>query len=345
MGQALSAGEVARRLRLGPSSLESWQASWRRDRLPVRARGRPARRADRDTRNLVVIAMHLLGPGVGVPTLQNLFPGVARSELADLARRYRNVYRRRRRGLRYTLRWTSPGTVWAMDFTESPLPIDGDYPYILVVRDLSSGAVLAALPTREATAEVVCDVLRWLFMAHGAPLVLKSDNGSHFANEDVARLLDRWSTMALLSPPGTPAYNGACEAGIGGLKTRAHDQSTRHGRPGQWTCDDVETARLMANETARPWGLASPTPDQAWRPRVRVAAADRDAFVAAVATLRPLVHRELYPDDEAPAPGALVRAQIERVTITRALIERDCLQLRRRRFTLSITQRAARKIT
>jgi transposase InsO family protein len=313
--------------------------------MVVRGRGRPARRADRDTRNLVIIAMHILGPGVGVPTLRNLFPDVPRGELRDLAHRYRTVCRRRRRGLRHTLRWTTPGTVWAMDFTEAPLPIDGEYPYILLVRDLASGQVLAALPAREASAATVCSVLVWLFMVHGAPLVLKSDNGSHFANEDVARLLARWSTIALLSPPGTPAYNGACEAGIGGLKTRAHEQSTRHDRPGQWTCDDIETARLMANETARPWGLAAPTPADAWHLRGSIDAADRDVFAAAVARLRSLVRSELYPDDPAPSLGRLAQAQVERIAVTRALIEGDYLQLRRRRFTLSITQRAAGNIT
>lgn len=331
----LRAGEVAERLRLRTGTLEAWQARWRRDRIRVRARGRPRQQATREQRNLLLLALYLLGPGVGVPTLRSLFPGVARSAVCEIVARYRRVYRRRRRGLRHALRWTSPGTVWAMDFTEPPLPIDGDYAYILVVRDMACGKLLAAVPTREATAAVVCSVLVALFLAHGAPLVLKSDNGSHFVNEEVGRLLSAWRTMALLSPPHTPSYNGACEAGIGGLKTRAHDESARCDRPGQWTCDDVETARLAANETARPSGIAAPTPDQAWQSRVPLEAADRDRFAATVARLRPEARRDL-------GPGPATPTQVDRVAITRALIERDYLQLRRRRFTLSITQRAVR---
>ena len=67
----------------------------------------------------------------------------------------------------------------------------------------------------------------------------------------------------LLSPPGTPEYNGACEAGIGSLMTRANHESFRNDRPGEWTCDDIEGARLMANQTARPQGHMGPTPDEA----------------------------------------------------------------------------------
>lgn len=331
----LRAGTVAERLRVRAGTLQAWEARWRRDRMRVRPRGRPRQEATPEQRNLVLVALYLLGPGVGVPTLRALFPGLARSALCEIVARYRRVYRRRRRGLRHALRWTVPGTVWAMDFTEPPLPIDGEYPYILVVRDLASGKLLAAVPTRGADASAVCAVLTTLFLAHGAPLVLKSDNGSHFVNEEVGRLLAAWRTMALRSPPWTPSYNGACEAGIGGLKTRAHDESARQDRPGQWTCDDVETARLVANETARPSGIAAPTPDQAWRSRVPVEVADRHRFAATVDRLRPEARRDL-------GHGPATPSQVDRVAITRALIERDYLQLRRRRFTLSIAQRAVR---
>src|SRR5205085_6405858 len=103
--------------------------------------GRPPSYADRDTRNLVIAAFHLLGPGLGLPTLQQLFPALARRDLEELVRRYRFVYRKRRRSFCHTLRWTTPGAVWAIDFTEAPLPIDNEYSYILAVRDLASGNV------------------------------------------------------------------------------------------------------------------------------------------------------------------------------------------------------------
>src|SRR5437867_2443518 len=66
--------------------------------------------------------------------------------------------------------------------------------------------------------------------------------------------------------------------GIGGLKTRAHHESARNYRPGEWTCDDVEAARLMANQTGRPWGAAGLTPDQAWLHRRPIDQEDRSIF-------------------------------------------------------------------
>jgi hypothetical protein len=71
-----------------------------------------------------------------------------------------------------------------------------------------------------------------------------------------------WGTLQLLSPPGTPEYNGTCEAGIGSLKTRTHHEAARNDRPGEWTCDDVEGARMMDNETGRPWGVNGLTPKE-----------------------------------------------------------------------------------
>lgn len=44
----------------------------------------------------------------------------------------------------------------------------------------------------------------------------------------------------LLSPPFFPSYNGAIEAGIGSLKTRAHLEAARHGHSCEWNCDDLE---------------------------------------------------------------------------------------------------------
>ncbi len=70
------------------------------------------------------------------------------------------------------------GSVWAMDFTDPEVAIEGGYDRVLVVRDLASGTTLSTLATR---GEIVRDVraeLERLFQEHGAPLVLKSDNGS-----------------------------------------------------------------------------------------------------------------------------------------------------------------------
>ena len=46
-----------------------------------------------------------------------------RAVLRDLRNRYREVHRRKR-GYLHALKWTRPGTVWAMDFAHAPCPID-----------------------------------------------------------------------------------------------------------------------------------------------------------------------------------------------------------------------------
>jgi len=150
------------------------------------------------------------------------------------------------------LRWHHVGAVWAVDYAEPPQPIDGRYAALVSVRDLASGKQLAWLPVPEATAEQAAAALESLFREHGPPLVLKSDNGSPFTAEQSVALLREWQVVPWFSPPYTPRYNGACEAGIGGLKVRTHPLAAQHGRPGRWNSEDVEAARRLADEEHYP---------------------------------------------------------------------------------------------
>ena len=260
----LSLSEAAVRLGVAQRTLERWLAEWKRNWLRTRGRGRPARRSDRQLRNRVLALIDLLGPRVGVPTLQAFCPELARGEVRDLLRRYRRVWKRKRRLLTRTLHWRRPGSVWAIDFTEPPLPVEGCFDRVLAVRDLASGYQLLWLATADESSPTARDALEMLFRQYGAPLVLKSDNGSAFIAAEMETLLARWQVWHLYSPPFLPEYNGACEAGIGSMKTRTHHQATRRGRAGEWTCEDLEAARQEANETARPWGHRGPTPGEIW---------------------------------------------------------------------------------
>lgn len=322
-------------LRLTPRTLREWQEGWRDDRLEVEPRGRPAERADQSMRDTIVAMFHLMGPGVGLRTLQAMFPETARRELEDMLHRYRDVYLTRTSMLVHVLRWRRAGAVWAMDFTQPPTPIEGQYEKILVVRDLASGETLLSLPVESETSKSVRDALIALFLEHGVPLVIKSDNGSPFVAEETQKLLAEWSVLQLLSPPGTPEYNGACEAGIGGLKTRAHHESARNDRPGEWTCDDVEAARLMANQTGRPWGAAGVTPDQAWSYRRPIDQDDRKVFGELVADFaeEARVEQGYLPGIDL---GPAARAAVHRVAISRALVAYGILEVRRRRIPLAI---------
>ncbi len=139
---------IAELLRLAPRTLRQWCCNVEQARLRVSMLGRTVLRTAPSERNEVIALLDELGPRRGVPTLHTLFPRMARAELADLVHRYRRVWRQRHQQPLCVLHWQVPGTVWAMDVAEPPIPIDGIYPYLLAVRDLASGAAAVAAAAR-----------------------------------------------------------------------------------------------------------------------------------------------------------------------------------------------------
>jgi transposase InsO family protein len=264
-----------------------------------------------------------------VATLREHFPAIARNELTELLHSYRAAWQAQHRHAPHVLRWQRPGTVWAMDFAEAPAPIDGCFPYLLAVRDLASGRQLLWRPVRAQSAEVVIAELMPLFMSHGAPWVMKTDNGSAFIADPLTRFLGRWQTLTLFSPPRMPSYNGAIEAAISSLKTRTERLAVQLGHPGLWTSTIVEAARQEANTTARPRRLRGETPDDVWFRRRPLTQDERDQFRATVRRLRDDVRMEKC----LPSPGELSRndqAVVDRFSIRRALVAHDLLLFRRK---------------
>ncbi|MCI0657638.1 MAG: hypothetical protein L0170_11285, partial [Acidobacteria bacterium] len=241
--QGLSRQEAARRLSISPAVLGRWNRRWRVDRLGLRPRGRRSVELDRDALRGILSAFALMGPHASVSALRELFPEVPRAALEETLRRARSLMFRRLAWCLHALQWTRSGTIWAADFTTPPARVDGIYNRVLLVRDLASGMQLLCLPCQGEGAEVLLLALRWLFVLHGVPLVLKMDNGSAFISHETRRFLQQAGVLALYSPPETPSYNGSIEAGIGSLEVRVFYESARHDRPGQWTCDDLAAAR------------------------------------------------------------------------------------------------------
>ena len=198
--------------------------------------------------------------------------------LDNLRQRIERLQRWKHSELIYTLTWKNPGRVWAMDYTKPPMKVDGIYGKILNVRDLASGKTLASLPVIEESGENTRNLLLQLFVQYGAPLVIKSDNGSPLICQLVRSLLDSWGVTFLLSPPYWPQYNGSCEAGNGSLKIRAHHLAAANDRVDDWSCEDVEGARLQANELACSRRYGGLSPDEIWRDREAVTATERENF-------------------------------------------------------------------
>src|SRR5262249_17679616 len=138
--------EIADRLQLAPRTMRQWQFDRCRPRRRLLSLGRPTCCSSPGQRNAVIALLAEVGPAIGVPTLFGCFPWRPRRELADLLQRYRRVWRRRHRQALHVLHWQVPGSVWAMDFSEKPWPIDGLYRYLLAVRDLASGQQLLWQP-------------------------------------------------------------------------------------------------------------------------------------------------------------------------------------------------------
>jgi transposase InsO family protein len=315
--------------------LKKWIDGFEKNGLALEPRGRPVKESDWEQRLAVLALFDTLGPDIGLPTLQQFFGAMPKRELEDLARNYRKVHYDGKRVSVHALSWSHAGAVWAMDYTAPPRIIEQRFRTILVVRDLASGKLLLALPAEADSAQTTVDALRALFAEHGPPLVMKSDNGGHFVAQAVEALLEAHGVVHLRSPFNMPSYNGACEAGIGSLKIRAHIEAARHDRPGEWTLDDVEAARLRGNELGRPFGARCGSPDSMWADRSPLLEEARTQFQALVCQNRlEELSRRGYQDGT--PVGESVRLSIGRASIGRALSQLGFVQYRRRSIPLPI---------
>jgi len=336
--------QTADLLHLAPRTLRQWDYDFRTQAIDIKPLGRPTLRSSRQDRNEVIEVLCELGPATGLPTLQACFPGMPRAELDDLLHRFRRIWSIRHQHTAHRLRWLVPGTVWAMDFTEAPHPIDGLYPYLLAVRDLASGQQLLWLPLKTATARETIPALQPLFTQYGPPLVLKTDNGSPFCAEATQEFFSTWGVIPLFSPPRTPRYNGAIEASIGSLKTRTEQHATASGRSTHWSWEDTAAARAEANASARPHGPNGPTPDALWDARRTITQEERNLFATSVNRQR----TEVRLKEGWPMIGPLTAKQarmIDRQAIRRALEEHGLLLYSRRRIPLPFTKKKVTDIT
>jgi putative transposase len=334
----LSLPEAANRLHLAPRTLRDWYADFRIAMPGIHLLGRPTLRSSWEDRTAVLDVLNELGPATSVATLRDCFPEMPRVELADLHQRYRRVCQKRYQAAPDVLGWQRVGAVWAIDFSEAPGPIDGIHPYLLAVRDLASHQQLLWLPTRDLVAQTAIDALQMLFTIHGAPLVLKTDNGSAFLADATKHFLSSWQVQVLFSPPHMPRYNGSIEAGIGSLKTRTERYAAREGHPGYWTMDNVAAAQAEANATARPQGETGPTPNELWQNRRPITAAERQSFHKTVQKQR----AELNPKEDLPDKQ---ERRMQRQVIRRALVEHGILLFSRRRIPQPIMSQKTANIT
>ena len=308
----------------------------------VVALGRRPKRADAAARSAAIETLRQVGAHVGLDRLAAIHPAVPRSELRELLRRYRaweavaKLDGREEGEEREELEWLVPGAVWATDFTrigaDLPPSMNTSAPLALVVRDLASHRVLAVVPAQSENAAVVRETLEALIRVHGAPVVLKSDNGSGFVAEGARELCAREGVLQLYSPPGCPAYNGAVEASNAWLK-RDVRHLLRAGAPAAGAADLLEAARTLRNSTGRPWGAGGPTPDERWLERAPISRCARFLLQLEV-ELCAAEQRKLRGLAPSAALSHEEEAEIGRYVIRRALVAHGFLVIRGRRISL-----------
>ncbi len=109
------------------------------------------------------------------------------------------------------LRPTHRHHVWSYDFVEDRTH-DGRTIKILTVLDEFSRESLAMVVERQLNSDDVLHCLTDLFVTHGPPEHIRSDNGSEFTAQAVRHWLERTGVRTLYIEPGSPWENGYCES-------------------------------------------------------------------------------------------------------------------------------------
>jgi putative transposase len=115
------------------------------------------------------------------------------------------------------LRPTHPNHVWSYDFVKARTH-DGRPIKILTVIDEYTRKCLAIVVERRLGADDVLFCLTDLFVKHGIPEYIRSDNGGEFTAKAVRQWLSRLAVQTLYIEPGSPWENGYNESFNGKLR-------------------------------------------------------------------------------------------------------------------------------
>lgn len=115
------------------------------------------------------------------------------------------------------LRPEYPGPVWSYDFAEGRTH-DGRKFRILAIVDEASRECLALIVARKLRNEDGLAALAELFVTHGPPANIRSDNGPEFIANAVQQWLAKVGVNTLYITPGSPWENGYCESFNGSMR-------------------------------------------------------------------------------------------------------------------------------
>ncbi len=111
---------------------------------------------------------------------------------------------------------------------------------------------LAIRVAPSASASAVVGVLEWLFMTHGVPKHIRSDNGLEFIARAVCQWLEESGCQTLFINPGSPWENGYIKSFIDKLRDECLNREIfRNGREAQL----IVEARRQEYNNHRPHSL------------------------------------------------------------------------------------------
>lgn len=216
-----SAAVLCRCVGLPYSTLRRWRDR-RRSSSPIRRQPGPAQHTAlpvADFRSRVALLNHgshrTLGTG---PLIHAFRQSISRRRVRSFITRLRRRHLRRIRDAKAHVTWHLPNLAWAIDALHlRSSPAD---PGVVVVlaRDLASHFHFDPLVLNAESALDNLDWLQRLCARHGAPLLLKRDNGAPFNASILDDFLAANGILPLNSPIRHPSYNGAIEHGVGSFK-------------------------------------------------------------------------------------------------------------------------------
>lgn len=174
---------------------------------------------------------------------------ISRRALKALSREIRLEVNREKAAAQGRIEWRAPRLIWAID----DLKLKRFGVQWNQVQDLGSrykflpGIGVGSRGPMQGCA--VAERLAWLFDGHGAPLVLKRDNGSNLNHGAVNEVLDAYGVIALNSPVHYPQYNGSVEAGLREVRACLKELGTRQA---EWTWALGEDVVQDLNQRRRP---------------------------------------------------------------------------------------------
>ena len=146
--------------------------------------------------------------------------------------------------------------VWAYDFLADRTH-DGRPLKILTVVDEYSRECLAIVVARRLRSTDVLETLAELFVTHGPPAYIRSDNGPEFTAELVRLWLEALAVQTLFIEPGSPWENGHVESFNGKLRDALLDREMFY---------TVTDARILTERWRRHYNTVRPPSALRYRP-------------------------------------------------------------------------------